>query len=191
MKVLESGGGPRDGLFDDIVFENCTAAAAQANLVGRRVLACRRHGKQQWWELGGTGPHVCWHFGMTGAFSFKGVKGSEFVRYSVSTESWPPRFSKAVVVLEDGVELAFTDPRRLGRVKFVVDPLREPPISELGWDPSTNMRPLQAFAADLAARALPIKVRPHHSRAGPAPRAARRSHSPVPARCSSRCRRCC
>lgn len=155
---LECGGGPRDGLFDDIVVVNGGSADEAAKvLVGRKIMACHRHGKQQWWELDGA-PHVCWHFGMTGAFSIKGLKGSEFVRYSVSTEQWPPRFTKVLVTLHDGTELAFTDPRRLGRVKFVMDPRKEPPVSELGWDPYLSMRPLTQFQADLAARALPIKA---------------------------------
>jgi formamidopyrimidine-DNA glycosylase len=160
VEVLEAGGGPRTGQFDEIVIEAEGADAVKAHLVGRTVLAAKRHGKQQWWELSGPGKHVAFHFGMTGAFSVPPKlvpHGSVFKRYSVDTSSWPPRFTKLLVRFEDKTEVALTDPRRLARVRFLADPA-DHFRSSLGWDPSVAMRPLPQFRADLAGRSTSIKA---------------------------------
>ena len=56
------------------------------------------------------------------------------------SEEWPPRFCKLEITFgSDGdgeaVGLAFTDPRRLGRIRLRDDPLNQPPIVKLGSDP--------------------------------------------------------
>ena len=53
-------------------------------LVGRRVHAVHRRGKQLWWELEGPGPHPLFHFGMTGSFSVQGVDAPKYKSFSVS-----------------------------------------------------------------------------------------------------------
>ena len=47
----------------------------------------------------------------------------------------PPRFCRLLLEAEDGTRIAFTDPRRFGRVRLAEDPLRQAPVSELGADP--------------------------------------------------------
>ncbi|ODV81879.1 putative formamidopyrimidine DNA glycosylase [Suhomyces tanzawaensis NRRL Y-17324] len=70
---------------------------------------------------------------------------TEEVSADVKDEEWPPRFSKMELVLqkEDAkIDLAFVDPRRLGRVRFLTgdnvqtdtDLLLQEPLSALGPD---------------------------------------------------------
>lgn len=188
VNVLESGDGPRHGEFDDIVFDKVTAEDVRKAFLGRSLQASKRKGKQMWWQLSGEGPHPTWHFGMTGGFSVNGLPGNTYKRYSIDTSSWPPKFTKIEVVfgaaagssasssastksksaaspasstggsVPGEVRLAFSDPRRLGRIRLVNDPEKEYPVSELGWDPHLGMISLEQFAADLRARALPIKA---------------------------------
>jgi len=64
------------------------------------------------------------------------------------------------VTLDDGTQVAFTDPRRLARVRLLtgLDPLVQPPLSELGPDALNQPLTLPAFGALLRSRTLPIKA---------------------------------
>jgi len=95
-------------------------------------------------------------------------------------ESWPPRFMKVhpivirratltptqfILHLDDPndeeaetLELAFLDVRRLGRIRLCADPLNEPPISELGFDPILSMPTLEDFTPQVLKRRAPIKA---------------------------------
>jgi len=55
-------------------------------------------------------------------------------------------------------EIAFLDPRRLGRIRLCTAPLTEPPISELGFDPILSMPPLSDFTTSVRKRSCPIKA---------------------------------
>lgn len=55
-------------------------------------------------------------------------------------------------------EIAFSDARRLGRIRLVRSPLNEPPISELGFDPILSMPLLDDLRASLSKRTCPIKA---------------------------------
>jgi formamidopyrimidine-DNA glycosylase len=82
------------------------------------VVAARRKGKYMWVELDGEGEHkdIMFHMGMTGSLHFKGLDVPQYRSFSVSTD-WPPKFCKAQVVFEGGMRLAYTDPRRWGRIQ--------------------------------------------------------------------------
>ena len=76
----ESGGGPRDGLFDDIICDKSNENAITDALHGKILLGVKRKGKQMWFELGHKRGSeevitdcVLFHFGMTGAFSVQGA----------------------------------------------------------------------------------------------------------------------
>ena len=73
--TVEGGGGPRDGLFDEIVFDDKEADAAVVSslLEGKQLVEVRRRGKQLWLVLSSP-PHLLAHFGMTGAFVVRGVR---------------------------------------------------------------------------------------------------------------------
>ena len=164
--ALEQGGGPRHGLFDDIVFADCpNAETASRALVGLKIAAARRRGKQMWWDVSGDkrALSLLCHFGMTGSISIK-PPGSEAIaaKYKstkVDSSQWPPRFTKLEVVVSDGTRLAFSDPRRLGRVYLLPgDPLGQLPLSALGPDAFTDLPPLAAFSRALRDKSVAIKV---------------------------------
>lgn len=154
-----------DGTFDEKIFAGTTAKAFRSALMGRTLATAKRLGKHMWWEMSGGGgsksasQSPLFHFGMTGAFSVRGEGAMKYKSFEVDTTSWPPRFAKLVVDFDNGVSLAYTDPRRFGRVRLVAgDVTASPPISELGFDPLLAMPDESAFAAAYARRATPIKA---------------------------------
>lgn len=151
-----------DGTFDEKIFAGTTAAEFRKALVGKTLSAARRLGKHMWWDLSGSGSpgrsSPLFHFGMTGAMSIKGKGAMKYKAFVVDVANWPPRFAKLVVTFSNGVALAYTDPRRFGRIRLVAgDVTRAPPISELGFDPLLDMPDQKQFAAHFAKRAAPIK----------------------------------
>lgn len=160
---MEAGGGPRTGQYDDIVLcEGVGPGDVASALVGRKLVAVRRKGKQLWFEMGGSGKYkaILFHFGMTGAFVVKGHAALKYQEFKVRDEQWPPKFCKLELTFANGARLAFADPRRLGRVRLRTEPLTQPPISLLAPDPLTSAEgaDLDKFKAALRATAAPIKA---------------------------------
>eukprot|EP01043_Picozoa_sp_COSAG02_P046016 COSAG02_NODE_4266_length_5569_cov_14.425594_4_plen_476_part_00 len=161
---LEAGGGPRTGQYDDIVLcEGIGPGDLASALVGRKLVAVRRKGKQLWFEMGGSANKykaVLFHFGMTGAFVVKGHAALKYQEFKVRDEQWPPKFCKLELTFANGARLAFADPRRLGRIRLRTEPLTQPPISLLAPDPLTSAEgpDLDIFKAALRATAAPIKA---------------------------------
>ena len=87
----------------------------------------------------------------------KGHEGLKYKDFSTEDANWPPRFTRFVLVMDDGSEMAFTDIRRFARVRLVKDPLNEPPISELGPDPVLNMPTVDIFREMVRLKRGPIK----------------------------------
>lgn len=103
----EQGGGPRDGLFDDIIIdEGVSNSKLTEVLVGRTLTRLERRGKQLFFTFadtkGGGGSSkkksspapstsVLFHFGMTGAFAVKGYGAMKYKAFKVDEEHWPPR----------------------------------------------------------------------------------------------------
>lgn len=75
-------------------------------LVGRRVTATRRLGKNCFLELD-SGQVLVLHFGMTGDVG------------AYRDEPDAPRFTRVALHLEDGLRVAFIDPRKFGRIRLV------------------------------------------------------------------------
>lgn len=156
--LREQGGGPRDGLIDDIIMPLPDAEDNWVStLVGKTIIAARRKGKQLFFEVGGssgssksggksrkkdlnsstpTGQlHLLFHFGMTGSFAIEGMEVGTYKSFKVDP-IYPPRFTKFEVVFENGQKLSFADPRRLGRIKLLSgNPLEQPPLNKLAIDP--------------------------------------------------------
>jgi formamidopyrimidine-DNA glycosylase len=142
---------------DRIVFCGASRPVVVRALLGRTIDAARRRGKYIWVELDRR-PWPVFHFGMTGAFRVRGVVPLKYRSHGRSVDDvWPPRFAKLRLELEDGTELVFTNARRLGRVRLVSDPLAEPPVVSLGFDPLTDMPDLREFRRRFAARKGVVK----------------------------------
>src|SRR5499426_63313 len=105
---------------DPIVYEGVAPARVRRALLGRRVVAVRRHGKHLWLELDRR-PWPCFHFGMAGGFHAPAahagrrgaVHGVRLVSSGDRAQAWPPRFTKLMLTFGDGGALAMTDARRL------------------------------------------------------------------------------
>lgn len=65
-------------------------------------------------------------------------------------QPWPPRFTKAMFYFSGDICVAFTDPRRLGRLRARAKPYEEEPVGELAADPIHEMPSLEAFAELIA-----------------------------------------
>lgn len=153
-RIVAVGGGD-----DPIVLEGLTPRRLGRALRGRRVLAARRHGKYLWLELDRR-PWPVLHFGMTGGLHASTRRGVHLVAYGDRHPAavWPPRFTRLRLLLDDGVELAYADARRLGRIRLRHDPPAEPPVSLLGFDALRELPPAAVFGALLQARAAPVKA---------------------------------
>lgn len=141
-RVIEAVHCPRD----PIALVKCSAAAVGRALRGATLTAVARHGKQMWFELDRR-PWLLVHFGMTGAFE----------GYLRRDRTERPRFCRLEIGFEGGRCLAFTDPRRFGRIGLAHDPRREPPVSRLGFDPLDSMPDLATFRRLVAARRGNVK----------------------------------
>ena len=143
---------------DRIVFDEQSPLHVRRALIGRRVRRVHRHGKQLWFELDDQN-HPLFHFGMAGAFQVPGVPALSLASSGKrdGDGSWPPRHLKIHLWMEDGGELVMTDKRRFGRIRLRAEPRAEPPISRLGFDPLTQMPPMEEFARRLRGRRVAIK----------------------------------
>jgi formamidopyrimidine-DNA glycosylase len=143
---------------DPIVFADPPAEVHRA-LLGRRVVAVKRHGKHLWLELDRR-PWLGMHFGMAGGLQTPQSAGVKLVSHGKGERppGWPPRFTKLHLTFAGGGELVLADGRRLGRVRLYRDPRNEPPISLLGFDALLELPTPGRFAALLAERGAPIKA---------------------------------
>jgi formamidopyrimidine-DNA glycosylase len=143
---------------DPIVFEGVSAARWRRALAGRRVIAVHRRGKHIFFALDER-PWPVFHFGMTGGFvtpDVAAVRLASSPRMDVE-RVWPPRFTKIHLAFDDGGELVMTNKRRLGRIRLRTDPLHEPPLSGLGFDPLLDLPSPARFVKMLRRRSAIIK----------------------------------
>ncbi len=142
---------------DPIVFEGVAPATVQCLLQHKTVVAVRRRGKQLWFDLDQP-PHPLFHFGMTGAFH---TPATESIRLKSGPKEpgweWPPRFAKIHLCFDDGGELIMTNARRLGRIRLRQDPLHEPPLNRLGFDPLLDLPSPETFSTMLRNRGAVVK----------------------------------
>ncbi|KAJ2829481.1 hypothetical protein IWW50_000824 [Coemansia erecta] len=143
---------------DSIVFAGASKTDIEAQLLGRTVLGSGRRGKQFWLLLSG-GLSLLLHFGMTGEVHIQGEALSHYRKIEVDVgENWPPQYTKLELAF-DHVRVAYTDPRRLGRIRtFPGDAAESPAVSKLGFDPVLDPPDSDAFAHSVLRRKMPIKA---------------------------------
>ena len=152
----EQGGGPRNDLIDDLVLETPRDQLEYAFL-RRELIAVSRKGKYLWFTMAPTHT-VLFHFGMTGSFVIQGEKSLNYKSFSVS-ESWPPKFTKLELVFSNGKNLAFIDPRRLGRIKVLAQhPSECEPVKSLATDPFLEVLRPEVMREQLSRYSAPIKT---------------------------------
>lgn len=130
-------------VVDDMMMPELLPRRFREAVKGRRILSVERRGKYLWLRLD-RAPHLVLHFGMTGEFVYDA---------RVRPKHW--RFE---LCLENGGLFTLVDPRRFGRVLLVHDPLREPPISELGFDAWSDRVSAADFIRTVRSRSAPIKA---------------------------------
>jgi len=142
---------------DPIVFDDVSPATFERALRHKHVLAVHRRGKQIWFELD-RAPHPLFHFGMTGAFHTPAAVPLQLKSGPTApAREWPPRFTKIHLVFDNGAELVMTNARRLGRIRLRNDPLNEPPLNQLGFDPLLDLPSPSVFSALLRGRHAVVK----------------------------------
>jgi formamidopyrimidine-DNA glycosylase len=129
---------------DPIVYGTLTPARFEQALQGARVTAVGRKGKHLWLALDRR-PWPVLHFGMTGWIH-------------VDRDGPDRRFTRLTLETDKGTRIVFTDPRRFGRIRLQDDPVREPPISNLGFDPLEGVPPAAELRALLRRRHAAIKA---------------------------------
>ena len=164
------------GVVDSKLFKHCTETDFANAARSKRLVDAHRKGKHGWLEFsddvndddGGNTPSsssssssfVLFHLGMTGSFSVKGVKPPEFVEFTVDGSNWPPKFWKFVLEFNHGETcLAYTDPRRFGRVQLRTEcPTKSLPVKALGFDPYLEQHiPKETFGNMFRRRNAAIK----------------------------------
>jgi formamidopyrimidine-DNA glycosylase len=146
---------------DPIVFSGEGVAAIDAALRGRTVREVGRRGKYFWLRLDGAGPVLYGHLGMSGWVREIGRRGTRLVSHGdapIDDEDGRPRFLRLAVHTARGRAVAFTDPRRLGRIWLGEPPDEEPRIRRLGPDAYEALPPAGALLERLHDRAGAIKA---------------------------------
>ncbi|KAJ4349283.1 hypothetical protein N0V95_004713 [Ascochyta clinopodiicola] len=127
---------------DDLLFGKVgtSASAFKAAMTGKKILDARQQGKY-FWLIMDSKPHPLMHLGMTGWIKFSNDDTSAYYKPKKEEADWPPRFWKFVLSLkgEPKCEVAFVDPRRLGRCRLIdaeaEDMRGTSPLKENGPDP--------------------------------------------------------
>lgn len=150
--INELGYGPLHDKIDDIIHE--TPLLIYNSLINKKIENITRKGKYLWFQMSSILPllttsstnsttnindpkFILFHFGMTGSFVLKDKNIPLYKSFTISS-NWPPKFTKLLICFENGEELAFCDPRRLGRIKVMDDVESLPPISLLAKDCYTD-----------------------------------------------------
>ncbi|KAI9189050.1 hypothetical protein H9P43_000477 [Blastocladiella emersonii ATCC 22665] len=158
---------------DTIVYQGVTHTAFADAMRGAAFAACHRYGKWMYSEMRLASPsathrtYFFLHLGMTGSLRIKGLDNTEYrsakIKYDPESEVWPPKYARFDLTLDDGTQMAFCDPRRLGRVMLVTvaseeDLFQVAPLAGLGFDPALRMPPADEFATAVRARKTAIKA---------------------------------
>ncbi|KAI9151693.1 formamidopyrimidine-DNA glycosylase [Paramyrothecium foliicola] len=160
-----------DAIDDGNVFGKVGTSGVEVTkaLKGKKVVSAGSQGKYFWITFDKP-PHLVMHFGMSGWVHIRGEK-TAYTNYSKKLkddelEKWPPKYWKFHFETDGqpAAEVAFTDPRRFGRVRLVNCPgdeiRKHSPLVENGPDPVVDKDIFtQAYLQDkMKSRHVPIKA---------------------------------
>lgn len=184
VKVVEAA------VDDKLFVPPLTNVLFKETLEGLKVVEANRHGKYFWIRFHDSPKVVLLHFGMTGwikvrniethfiamenggdkkiAEIFKNAEDKKKQAENSFTENpdmeWPPKFHKFILKTDDDMEFAFTDPRRLGRIRVLdastdEELMNQEPLKRQGVDFSDpkNRWDYETFAKEMSRRKLPVK----------------------------------
>jgi formamidopyrimidine-DNA glycosylase len=167
----------------------------KSKLENLKVSDVGRHGKYFWLRFDSSPLVLLLHFGMTGWIKVKGIEthfvvmengGDKVAAERIKKEKeqgknfandndgiiiakddmeWPPKYHKFILTADDGTQVAFTDPRRLGRIRILEASTEEKlmklePLKKLGIDYSNpqGRLDLEKFSKEVLRRNPPIKA---------------------------------
>jgi formamidopyrimidine-DNA glycosylase len=156
---------------DDLIcFDRQTPLEVARALRGATVTGTGRKGKYFWLELDRK-PWLMLHLGMTGNVEIRrrlpGKNGHAQYGWgglnlwqsrTKDLEQKVPRFCRLLLFLENGSEVAVTDPRRFGRIRLNDDPANSPSVAKLGFDPLQKFPPAKKLLTKLQTRRVAIKA---------------------------------
>jgi formamidopyrimidine-DNA glycosylase len=141
-----------------------SASAFQNAMTGKKIVGVKQQGKYFWLEMDSP-PHPLMHFGMSGWMKFSTDHTSYYRPTKPEENEWPPRFWKFILQLKDDpCEVAFVDPRRLGRIRLVdtkaEDMRKTSPLKENGPDPviDKDILTVEWLTKKLRSKKVPIKA---------------------------------
>ena len=123
--------------------DGASPADFERRLKGRRIEGLSRRGKYLILHLSG-GLHLVVHLRMTGALLHRDAAAPA------------ERYLRAVLALDDGTELRFTDLRKLGRLRLVAHP--DEAVGRLGPEPLDARFTAAALRQAIGKRRAPIKA---------------------------------
>ncbi|KAI9773202.1 MAG: hypothetical protein M1839_002210 [Geoglossum umbratile] len=149
---------------DTIVFKDTTSELFENAIVQKTVTGAGQQGKYFWITMSSS-PHIVAHLGMTGWMSFSN-EDLGFYKAKKEDNEWPPKYWKFLLsTAEDPkCEIAFTDPRRLGRIRLVdceASQIRNhSPLKENGPDPVVDKEKLSKdwFTERIKRKKVPVKA---------------------------------
>ncbi len=142
-KIKEIVADPSDRyLFAFASILDVTKALKNATVIGTG-----RKGKYFWIELSKK-PWPLFHLGMTGDIIISDEK----------TEKERLWFCRLILKFDEGLEMAFIDPRRFGRMWLTDDPKTHPRIQKLGFDPLIDFPNVKILSEKLQRRKKAIKA---------------------------------
>lgn len=125
------------------VLKGIDEASFREGVVGTRIEAMERRGKYLAVQLD-TGPYIVVHLRMTGSLLHR------------ASDAAADRFLRAVLVLDDGTELRFTDIRKFGGL-WLIDDVSEAVATALGPEPLSEGFTVAVLADALKGRKTPVK----------------------------------
>ncbi|KAJ1978376.1 hypothetical protein H4R35_001930 [Dimargaris xerosporica] len=162
---------------DSIIYPEALPEHVQSRLIGRTVVDTDRHGKLFWLALDNDDA-LLMHLGMSGNVQVKwdaplqlsfGHQSRQSLRPwlkvpTIATSSTKTTQRRQAMTKTDtatdttAAEFAFTDPRRLARIRLCFTPRHHLPVSGLGFDPLHNLPDLKTFSAMVRQRKVSIKA---------------------------------
>jgi formamidopyrimidine-DNA glycosylase len=134
-----------EAFADPLVFRGILPDVFLDVLGGAKVSGVGRKGKHWWLDLENR-PSLMGHLGMSGWITEVPQSASEW-----------PTYTRLVLGADDGRIIAFTDPRRFGRIWLSEDPKSDPRIVALGPDAWEELPSASELASQLTRRSAPIK----------------------------------
>ncbi|MBC7371638.1 MAG: hypothetical protein H7326_08740 [Bdellovibrionaceae bacterium] len=157
---------------DKYLFEFAPVKQVEKALKGAKIVGTGRKGKYFWIELDRK-PWPIFHLGMSGNIAIlnpktKGKdKAGGHLKVWGGAKMWSERdqelrerlwFSRLLLRIDKGIEMAFIDPRRFGRMWLTDDPWQHSRIKKLGFDPLLDFPKAAVLAERLKKRKKAIKA---------------------------------